>query len=74
MDATIERTEQAARRAERAADQADARARDADRIVKWAVGIMIAGFLVLLVQGERNASALREQIGEVRQTLNEHVR
>ena len=66
----------AAERAERAADQADGRARDADRISRWAVAIMagaLLGFAGLAIQNERNAATLRVEIVALREDLRAEI-
>lgn len=50
-DVAASRADHAASQSERAADRADMRARDADRISRWIVGLMVALFLALLLQG-----------------------
>ncbi len=57
-DSVASRAERAAAQSERAADRADTRARDADRISRWIVGLMIALFLALLLQGFETRLAL----------------
>ena len=57
-DEAANRADHAATQSERAADRADMRARDADRISRWIVGLMVALFLALLLQGFETRIAL----------------
>ncbi len=66
-DEAASRADRAATQSERAADRADMRARDADRISRWIVGLMVALFLALLLQGFETRLAL----GSLRTELQE---
>ena len=57
-DEAASRADRAATQSERAADRADMRARDADRISRWIVGLMVALFLAVLLQGFETRIAL----------------
>lgn len=54
-----------AERAERAADHADRRARDADRIVRWGVGLVLGVMLVMAAL----MLELRGEVGDVRRDV-----
>ena len=60
-------------RAERAADLADRRARDADRIARWMVGIglaLVAAILITLLNLRSDVNGLQDDVSAIRRLLS----